>query len=74
MRTRHIMAGFRRLGLVLGLILALPAFYGLATWAALGQKPPKQVYIFLAAGLGAYVFATSLGWIIVGFRGEDDAQ
>jgi hypothetical protein len=74
MRARRIVAGFGRLGLVLGLILSLPALYGLATWATLGQAPPKQVYIFLAAGLGAYVLATSLGWIIVGFRGEDDTK
>ena len=74
MRTQNIMAGFQRIGIVLALILSLPALYGLATWASLGQAPPKQVYIFLAAGLGAYVLATSLGWILAGFKGEDDAQ
>ena len=74
MRARRIMVGFRRFGIVLGLILALPALYGFTTWATLGHTPPKQVYLFLAAGLGAYVLATSLGWIIVGFRGEDDTQ
>jgi hypothetical protein len=74
MRARRIMAGFRRIGIVLGLILALPALYSLTTWAALGHRPPTPVYIFLAAGLGAYVLATSLGWIIVGFTGEDDAN
>ena len=74
MRARRIMAGFRRFGIVLGLILTLPALYGLTTWATLGHPPPKQVYLFLAAGSGAYVLATSLGWIIVAFKGEDDTQ
>ena len=72
MRARRIMAGFRRIGIVLAMILGLPVFYGLATWLALGQAPPGQVYLFLAAGLGAYVLATSIGWIIVGFTGEDE--
>ena len=72
MRARRIMAGFRRIGIVLAMILGLPVFYGLATWLMLGRAPPTQVYLFLAAGLGAYVVATSIGWIIVGFTGEDE--
>jgi hypothetical protein len=74
MRARRLVTGIGRIGLVLGLILALPALYGLATWASLGQAPPAQVYVFLVAGLGAYVLATALGWIIVGFKGEDDTE
>jgi hypothetical protein len=74
MRVRRFFAGIRRIGIVLALILALPAFYGFWTWLILGQAPPKMVYAFLAAGLGAYVLATSLGWIIVGFKGEDDSS
>lgn len=70
MRARRIMAGFRRIGVAM--ILGLPVFCGLATWLALGQAPPGQVYLFLAAGLGANVLATSIGWIIVGFTGEDE--
>jgi hypothetical protein len=68
------MAGFRRVGIVLAVILALPVFYAFATWLFLGQTPPVKVYLFLAAGLGAYVLASSIGWIIVGFTGEDDAR
>ena len=73
MRARRILAGFRRIGIVLAVILALPAFYGFWTWLFLGQAPPVKVYVFLAAGLGAYVLASSIGWIIVGFKGGDDA-
>lgn len=74
MRARHVLAGIRRILIVLVVVLSLPAFYGLWTWISLGQTPPKQVYIFLAAGLGAYVVASSLGWISVGFKGEDDTN
>ena len=74
MRARRIMAGFRCIGIVLAVILALPVFYGFWTWLLLGQAPPAKVYLFLAAGLGAYVLASSIGWIIVGFTGEDDAS
>ena len=71
---RRAFSGLRRLFIVLALILCLPAAYGLITWLSLGRAPPTQVYIFLAAGLGAYVLATSLGWIFVGFKGEDDSS
>ena len=71
-RLRRILAGFRRILIVLAVILALPAFYAFWTWLFLGQLPPTKVYVFLAAGLGAYVFASSIGWIIVGFKGGDD--
>jgi hypothetical protein len=67
-------SGLRRLFVVLALILCLPAVYGLITWLSLGRAPPTQVYIFLAAGLGAYVLATSLGWIFAGFQRDDDAS
>jgi len=73
LRLRRILAGFRRILIVLAVILALPAFYAFWTWLFLGQLPPTKVYVFLAAGLGAYVFASSIGWIIVGFKGGDDA-
>jgi hypothetical protein len=72
LRLRRILAGFRRILIVLAVILALPAFYAFWTWLFLGQLPPTKVYVFLAAGLGAYVFASSIGWIIVGFKGGDD--
>lgn len=72
MRARRIMAGFRRIGIVLGVILALPAGFGLWTWATLGHAPPGYVYLFLAGGLGAYILASSIGWILAGFAGEDD--
>jgi hypothetical protein len=73
-RVRRFLAGIRRILIVLAVILALPAFYGFWTWLFLGQMPPTKVYVFLAAGLGAYVFASSIGWIIVGFTGGDDAN
>jgi hypothetical protein len=71
---RRVFGGLRRLFIVLALILCLPAAYGLVTWLSLGRAPPTQVYIFLAAGLGAYVLATSLGWIFAGFEREDDSS
>jgi len=72
MRARRIMAGCRRIGIVLGVILALPAFFGLWTWATLGHPPPRHVYLYFVAGLGAYILASSLGWILAGFAGEND--
>jgi hypothetical protein len=50
MRRRRIMAGFRRIGIVLALVLALPLFAGLSTWATLGHPPPSYAYLFLLAG------------------------
>jgi len=72
--VRRFLAGIRRILIVLAVILALPAFYAFFTWLFLGQMPPTKVYVFLAAGLGAYVFASSIGWIIVGFKGGDGAN
>jgi hypothetical protein len=40
----------------------------------LGHTPPRYVYLLLAAGLGAYVAATSIGWIVAGFVDEDESQ
>jgi hypothetical protein len=74
LRLRRILAGIRRIAIVLAVILALPAFYAFWTWLFLGQTPPVKVYVFLAVGLGAYVLASSIGWIIVGFKGGDDAN
>ena len=37
MRVRRFFAGIRRIGIVLALILALPAFYGFWTWLILGS-------------------------------------
>ena len=74
MRTRHIKTGLRRIGIVLALILSLPLFFGLWTWVTLGRTPPAYVYLFLAAGLGAYLVATSIGWIVAGFGDEDGSQ
>ena len=72
MPSRRISAGIRRVGIVLALILALPLFFGFWTWVTLGHTPPRYVYLLLAAGLGAYVMATSINWIIEGFSGDDD--
>jgi hypothetical protein len=74
MRTRHIMAGCRRIGLVLALILSAPVFFGLWSWVTLGHAPPRYVYLYLVAGLGAYILATSLGWIAAGFAGDDESE
>ena len=74
MRTRHVNAGLRRIGIVLALILSLPVLFALWTWVTLGRTPPAYVYLFLAAGLGAYLVATSIGWIVAGFEGEDESQ
>jgi len=73
-RVRRFLAGIRRIFIVLAVILALPAFYAFWTWLFLGELPPVKVYVFLAAGLGAYVFASSIGWIIVGFKGGDESR
>lgn len=72
MQSQRVMAGFRRIGIVLGVILALPVLFGLWTWATLGHPPPKRVYLYLAAGLGAYILASAIGWIMAGFHGEED--
>jgi hypothetical protein len=72
MHSRRVIAGFSRIGIVLGVILSAPALFGLWTWATLGNPPPKNVYLYMAAGLGAYILASSIGWIIAGFNGEDD--
>jgi hypothetical protein len=72
MRSRRIVAGFSRIGIVVAVILAMPALFGLWTWATLGHPPSKYVYIYLAAGLGAYVLASAIGWIMAGFHGEED--
>jgi len=74
MHTRHVKAGLRRIGIVLALILSLPLLFALWTWVTLGRTPPGYVYLFLAAGLGAYLLATSIGWIVAGFGGEDESQ
>ena len=74
MRTPHVKAGLRRIGIVLALILSLPLLFALWTWFTLGRTPPAYVYLFLAAGLGAYLVATSIGWIVAGFGGEDESQ
>jgi hypothetical protein len=73
-RARRFLAGIRRILIVLAVILALPVFYAFWTWLFLGELPPTKVYVFLAAGLGAYVFASSIGWIIVGFKGGDESS
>ena len=74
MRTRQVKAGLRRIGIVLALILSLPLLFALWTWVTLGRTPPAYAYLFLAAGLGAYLVATSMGWIVAGFGGEDESQ
>ena len=52
MRERRNMTGFRRIGIVLALILSLPVFAGFWTWFTLGTTPPRYVYVCLAVGLG----------------------
>jgi len=74
MRLRHLIAGLRRIGLVLALILSLPLFFALWTWVTLGHTPPRYVYLLLVVGLGAYLVATSIGWIVAGFADEDGSQ
>src|SRR5262249_26711013 len=74
MRARYVKAGLRRIGIVLALILSLPLIFALWTWITLGRTPPAYVYLFLAAGLGAYLVATSIGWIAAAFPGEDESQ
>jgi hypothetical protein len=72
MRSRRVMAGFSRIGVVLAVILALPALFGVWAWATLGHPPPRSVYLYLAAGLGAYILASAVGWIMAGFHGDED--
>ena len=72
MRSRRVMAGFSRIGVVLAVILALPALFGIWAWATLGHTPPRSVYLYLAAGLGAYILASAVGWIVAGFHGDED--
>lgn len=74
MHARHVKAGLRRVGIVFALILSLPLLFALWTWVTLGRTPPAYVYVFLAAGLGAYLVSTSIGWIVAGFGGEDESQ
>jgi len=74
MRAQRIMAGFRRIGIVVAIILSLPVFFGLWTWVTLGRAPPAFVFVFLVAGLGAHLLAMSIGWIIAAFSGEDESQ
>ena len=72
MRSRRVMAGFSRIGVVLAVILALPALFGVWAWATLGHPPPRSVYLYLAAGLGAYILASAVGWIMAWFHGDED--
>src|SRR3954467_8506800 len=73
MRRQRIMAGVRRIGIILGLILSVPVFFALWTRVMLGHPPPRYVYVFLLVGLGAYIAVTTLPWIIAAFTGEDEA-
>jgi hypothetical protein len=72
MRRQRIMAGVRRIGIILGLILSVPVFFALWTRVTLGHPPPRYVYVFLLVGLGAYIAVTTLPWIIAAFTGEDE--
>ena len=72
MRRQRIMAGVRRIGIILGLILLVPVFFALWTRVTLGHPPPRYVYVFLIVGLGAYIAVTTLPWIIAAFTGEDE--
>jgi hypothetical protein len=74
MPRKRLIAGLRRIGIVLALILSLPLFFGVWTWATLGHAPPRYVYFLLVVGLGAYLVSTSIGWIVAGFAGEDGSQ
>ena len=74
MRARRIMAGFRRIGIVLGVILALPACFGLWFWATLGHPPRTYLYVYLAAGYAFTVLASAIEWIVAGFTGADDGE
>jgi hypothetical protein len=38
----------------------------------LGATPPRYIYFYLAGGVGAYLLASSIGWILAAFAGEDD--
>jgi hypothetical protein len=74
MRSRRVREGFRRIGIVLAMILSLPIFFGLWSWIVLGHTPPRSAYLLLLAG-GAFALAVSaIEWIIAGFSGEDESQ
>ena len=66
------MAAWINVLIVLALILSLPVFVGLWTWFMLGTTPPRYVYFYLAGGVGAYILASAIGWILAGFAGEED--
>jgi hypothetical protein len=74
MRARGIMLGVRRIGIVLGLVLVLPAGFGLWSWAFLGHPPSRYLYIFLAAFYALILLAAAIDWIVAGFAGEDDRK
>ena len=74
MRARRIMAGCRRIGIVLALILSLPVFVGLWTWVTLGHRPAAYLYWLLGAGGALALAASSVEWIVAGFTGEDESQ
>ena len=64
-------AGQTRRRILAGL-LSLPLFVGVWFWITLGATPPRYVYFYLAGGVGAYLLASSIGWILAAFAGEDD--
>ena len=74
MRARRIMAGFRRIGIVVAIILSLPLLVGLWTWVTLGHPLRAYMYWLLVAGAICALAASGIEWIAAGFTGEDESQ
>jgi hypothetical protein len=72
MHARRRLLGVQRIGIVLALILTLPAGFALWSWAFLGYTPSKYLYIFLAAFYALILLASAIEWIVAGFAGDDE--
>jgi hypothetical protein len=72
--TARIHRGFHRLGLVAALICFFPSAMALGVWLLDRAKPEGLLTggIWVIAGLGCYLFARVLGWVVAGFAGDGD--